>query len=508
VSAWLLAARLVLAAVFLISGLAKAADLSGTRQAVEGFGFPAWTARPAALALPGVELGLAAALLAASSAGPAGWAALGLLAVFSVVVTISLARGRRPTCHCFGQLHAAPVSWRTLARNLALAAVATFVALGGPPHGGASLGGVGSSPAATAVVIAALAIALVTLGALVVVLLGRYGEVLRRLDELQGSPGASAASAAGPHQAGGHPSAGLPVGSQAPEFELAGLNGEPVTLSGLRSAGRPVLLLFGDPGCEPCRSLLPELAHWQAEYAGQFTAALISRGSVAANLAESVAHHIGNVAIQRDREIASSYRYSGTPSAVIVSPDGRVASPVAGGQDAIRSLVATLLWEAAPNRAVPVPAQPVPAQPVPAQPPPSPLRGQPAPTASLPNLDGELTALSAPSERSFMVFFWNPACGFCQQVLGDVKARERGPVDFVFVSTGEVPANRAMGLSSPILLDPSFATARAFGASGTPCAVLVGADGRVASELAVGGPAVLSLADEAVSAAMTSARPG
>ena len=51
-----------------------------------------------------------------------------------------------------------------------------------------------------------------------------------------------------------------------------------------------------------------------------------------------------------------------------------------------------------------------------------------------------------------------------------------------------------MGLISPVLLDQQFAVGRAFGASGTPSAVLVDAEGKVASEGAVGAPAVMELA--------------
>jgi len=55
-------------------------------------------------------------------------------------------------------------------------------------------------------------------------------------------------------------------------------------------------------------------------------------------------------------------------------------------------------------------------------------------------------------------------------------------------------ANKEMGRASPVLLDQDFATGRSFGASGTPSAVLVDAEGKVASEVAVGDPAVLELA--------------
>jgi hypothetical protein len=54
-----------------------------------------------------------------------------------------------------------------------------------------------------------------------------------------------------------------------------------------------------------------------------------------------------------------------------------------------------------------------------------------------------------------------------------------------------------MGLRSPVVLDQQFATMHAFGASGTPSGVLVDEEGKIASELAVGAPAVLELAQRA-----------
>jgi hypothetical protein len=51
-----------------------------------------------------------------------------------------------------------------------------------------------------------------------------------------------------------------------------------------------------------------------------------------------------------------------------------------------------------------------------------------------------------------------------------------------------------MGLHSPVVLDQGGTVMSAFGAGGTPMAVLVDAHGKLASELAVGAPAVLALA--------------
>ena len=69
-----------------------------------------------------------------------------------------------------------------------------------------------------------------------------------------------------------------------------------------------------------------------------------------------------------------------------------------------------------------------------------------------------------------------------------------GAAGLAVISTGDPDANRAMGLRAPILLDDDFAAGNAFGAAGTPSAVLVDERGRVASSVAVGADAVLALA--------------
>jgi hypothetical protein len=356
----LLVARLVLATVFGAAGAAKVSGRDGTRVTAAAFGVPARLTGPVTLALPAAELLIAAALIPASSAALAGWAALALLAVFSATVAISLVRGRHPDCYCFGQFTASPIGWQTLARNVTLAAMAAFVALGGWwagqfggwPDGGTSLGGLGTGRVATVAAVTALALALIVDAALVVLLLGRRGHGPHGRDH---AAGAAAGDAPGPVPAMAPPvrpagapvrTAALPVGAAAPEFEVADTDGKPMTLTGLRSAGHPVLLIFTDPDCRSCRSLLPDVAAWQAGYRERFTAALISRS---ASASAGVPAHSGlaHVGVQRDREVAVAYAYAGTPSAVVVSADGRIASRVAAGPDGVRALAAGLLARAA-----------------------------------------------------------------------------------------------------------------------------------------------------------------
>src|SRR5205823_10460005 len=64
-------------------------------------------------------------------------------------------------------------------------------------------------------------------------------------------------------------------------------------------------------------------------------------------------------------------------------------------------------------------------------------------------------------------------------------------------STDSVADNQAMELRSPVLLDQDgMRVGRLFGATGTPMAVLADAEGKIASEVAAGAPAVLALAGQ------------
>jgi peroxiredoxin len=506
----LLFARLLLAGIFAVAGVAKLADRQGSRQAIVDFGIPSTLAAPLGLLLPLAELAVAATLLPASTAWWGALGALVLLSVFVVGISINLARGRKPECHCFGQLHSAPAGWKTLARNGALAVVAGFVLWAGYNEAGPSaLAWLGALSAAQLLGLLGGVVVLALLAgqwAFLVHLLQQNGRLLVRLEAVEATLTEGRSVAPSQNGTPTHQAEGLPVGSAAPEFTLSGLHGETLTLEALRAPGKPVMMLFTDPGCGPCNAMLPDVGRWQEEHAQRLTLALISRSEVEENKTKAQEHGLQNVLLQKDWEVSEAYEVRGTPSAVLIDTDGKIASPMAGGVEGIKGLLSYAVGE---RTQLPMqPQQPqAQGQPCPncgkvhAAAPTVPAAqkiGEEAPEVKLPDLEGNTVKLADYRGEETLVLFWNPGCGFCQQMLPDLKEWEStSPEDapkLLVVSAGTEEANKEMDLTSPVLLDQQFATGRAFGASGTPSAVLVDAEGKVASEVAVGAPGVLELA--------------
>ena len=258
----LLATRLVLASVFGIAGLAKLFDRTGSRESMREFGVPAALAAPLGLLLPLVELACAGALLFRASAWPGALAALALLSMFVVAIAVNLARGRTPDCHCFGKLHSEPVGWSTVVRNVVLAAVAGFVVWQGPGHAGPGLVGwlntLGRSDGILLGLSLGVGILAAAMAVMVFQLLAQNGRMMLRIEALEAKLGGRTEPSVAP--------AGLPVNTQAPAFNLPGLDGMPVALDTLRDLGKPLLLFFSESGCSACDEILPDVGRWQRDY--------------------------------------------------------------------------------------------------------------------------------------------------------------------------------------------------------------------------------------------------
>lgn len=341
----LLAARVILALVFVVAGVAKLADQPGSRQALGEFGVPSLIAGPLGLILPLIELMVGLALVVATSAWFGAIAALLLLLLFAAAIGVSLARGRRPTCHCFGQLSAGPTGTPTLVRDLIFAALAAFVVAFGPEAGGpGALGWVADLSASQTLAAAGVLVGLVLVLAdawLIGQLFSQNGRLLLRVEALEKWIGLDGAAISLNGNGGTHlADAGLSVGAPAPAFRLPNTEGDVVTLDELLGAGRPVLLIFAEPGCGPCAMLLAEVGRWQREYASSLTIAVVSHGTAEAHRALRLAFGLTGVLLQREDEVARMYGSRGTPSAVLLRSDGRIDRPLVQGGDAVRSLIA------------------------------------------------------------------------------------------------------------------------------------------------------------------------
>jgi hypothetical protein len=277
-----------LAVVLLISGAAKLADRELSRRSIVSFGVPERGAAAFAWTLSAVELTIATALLFEPSRTAAAVAALALLALASAAVAVNLLRGRNPVCHCFGRLSRDPVGPSTLARNALLALIAGYVAAdGAAPALFAGLAGIAGA--------SWLALTLLRPRA-------------RR-------------------------------GDRAPAFSLADGVGDSWTLDRLLAAGRPVLLVFGQPACGACWALRGDLGEWHDRLGDRLTIALVDHATAAGRDATARSGAGYPELLDVAGATASAYGVTATPSAALIEPGGRIASAVARGAAEIGALV-------------------------------------------------------------------------------------------------------------------------------------------------------------------------
>jgi thiol-disulfide isomerase/thioredoxin/uncharacterized membrane protein YphA (DoxX/SURF4 family) len=423
ITALVLLCRVALAAVFAIAGVSKLASFTRTRESVIEFGVPSPLALPFTVLLIICELAVAVALIPELTAWYAAIAAVTLFSVFGLAIAWNLLRGRRPACNCFGQLQPSEIGWSTLARNIAFAAIGALIIA--DPYAAAQSLFTWTTAGAVALLL------LFANGALLVAVLQQQGRMLLRFDGIERHLGVTTETPQQQHF-------GLEPGTQAPSFP---------ELERLLAPKLPLLIVFTDPNCGPCHVLAPQLSQWQEELREQLTIATLSRDA------------------EGGREAAEAYEAWGTPSAVLVSPAGRIASYVAQGSTAINGLVGAFRIGAL-QHAIEMPAV-------------SP--GDEPPDLILKTRDGDEIALAGLRGTPSLLVFWSDACGFCQRMLGELETwkNDAGPT-----------APRLFLLP----LDENAEAASAFGARGTPMGILIDAQGRIASRLVAGAAAIFALA--------------
>ena len=273
------------------------------------------------------------------------------------------------------------------------------------------------------------------------------------------------------------------VGTDAPAMELPDLDGKTVKLTDY--AGKQALLVFWNPGCGFCKKMADDLKAWENDKpAGAPEVILVSTGTIEANKAMGFK---STTVIDEGFSTGRAFGATGTPSAVLIDPTGKIASEVSVGGPNVIALASGKKPAPQPAAAPAAPAS---------------KKGEKAPDVKLKDTEGKEFDLQRHTTDTLLIF-WNPGCGFCKRMADELKdwsqKKPKDSAEIVLVSTGTVESNTAMGLPMRTLLDEGFATGRKFGAGGTPSAVLVDGKGMIASDVAVGAPAVMALAGQPLS---------
>lgn len=351
-----------LAFLLLASGVAKLLTRKTDESALNVMALPAViNTRVVRTALPWVEILLALALLLSS--GIVLWAATAaamvLFVTFTVFVSIGVRQGDPASCGCFGSLSRAPMSWRTVVRNVvfvALAAFAFIVTSTGSYHGPAL-------PVPWWTVVAA-AVPLLVIGVIIWtergtssprgLSAGQLSSVPPLPEHVASQQSVSPVGTAGPE--------GSDVTTQ-PEPE-AGEEDDYVRLpvpfvSALDSQGQRVsvrtmaqtqarALFYVSPGCGPCITVLDRL-HVLPESLGPVAIhTVVAHESSIDALPESLR---ANALVDPDRSLASSFGMVGNPWAVVLGADGLLAGGPEAGSGAVTQLLDELVerFETAPR---------------------------------------------------------------------------------------------------------------------------------------------------------------
>jgi peroxiredoxin len=307
---------------------------------------------------------------------------------------------------------------------------------------------------------------------------------------------------------------GLSVGSMAPAFELPDLNGGCMALNQFQ--GRRVLLLFFNTSCGFCRQMAPDLAALPWDGTDERPVPLVvTTGDAEENrkLVKEYGIHCP-VLLQKQMEVASLYQAGGTPMGYLIDEEGRIASEIAVGAQALLAL--TRLSSAATeqkgqeavmsgnerkvykgNRSLTNSHINRNGLPI----------GVRAPDFCLPRLDGGELSLKEYRGRRVLLVFSDPGCGPCNQLAPELEQWHRHSPDLniLMVSRGAPEVNQAKvaehRLTFPVVLQRQWEISRDYGMFGTPIGYLIDEEGIIAADVAVGMEPILRL----VSGAATSA---
>jgi thiol-disulfide isomerase/thioredoxin len=231
--------------------------------------------------------------------------------------------------------------------------------------------------------------------------------------------------------------------------------------------------------------LIPDFQQWVEDLRGKVDLAFFTSGSAEENR-DKFGDTIGDsIYLQNEREVATMFRAQWTPSAVFMNADGRIASHIAAGDNAIRALVESLENDDLQRDGVHFTSGSSNGSKAPI--------GQPVPEFRAEDTRGREITHDDLKGKQTLVAFWSSTCPHCVAMIDELREWEqtKGVDDPNLLVFTEAPDS--IELNSPVIVDPEYATADALGMYGTPSAVLVNENGIVVSETATGATDIWAL---------------
>jgi peroxiredoxin len=289
---------------------------------------------------------------------------------------------------------------------------------------------------------------------------------------------------------------GLPAGTAFPSFSIPDLTGKIVRLEDFR--GKQALLIHWSPDCGFCEMIAPDLARLQVDLSKHdIQAVLLAHGAAEAN--RKLAGEYGlsyPILLLNDSQPPEPFQNMGTPVAYLLDREGRVAQPLAVGFEEITALARNAI------SAVPLPgARPLSESRIERD---GLKAGSPAPLFRLPDLEGRTVSLDDYRGRRVLLVFSDPHCGPCDEVAPQLARLHRehrnNGLDFVMIGRGSPAENlrkvEQFGIQFPVVLQNKWKLSKEYGIFATPVAFLVGGDGVILRDVAVGSDAITALAVE------------
>lgn len=299
----------------------------------------------------------------------------------------------------------------------------------------------------------------------------------------------------------------ISIGIVFPSFMFPDLGGKMVALTDFH--GTRVLLVHWNFECGFCESIAPELARLETGFQKHgVQLALLAYGDRRSNRQRAAEHGLKcPILLMKDEETPGPFDRLGTPTAYLLDEQGRVTKPLAVGAEDVLLMAREAIGAGTSTGEDPK-DQPKRKR-LPGDRPLTESRierhglkaGTRAPLFRLLDLHGRMISLEEYLGRRVLLVFSDPKCEPCDELGPHLSRlhREHGNngMALILVGRGNAEENRRKaeeyGFQFPVLLQEKWNLSKEYGIFATPVAFLIGEDGVIVRDVAVGTDTIVAL---------------